>query len=94
MIVEFLTFPVDPGDVERWLAADRRLWTGFLRTVPGFVRKETWSDPGHPGTVHAVIWWENRAAWQSITPDQVAAIDEQMGEWYREPTMREFVVVE
>ena len=93
MIVEFLTFSVDAADLPRWLEVEREVWTGYLQTVPGFVRKEVWQDPARADSVHAVIWWESRQAWQAISREQVAAVDERVGEGYREPTAREFTVV-
>ena len=91
MVVEFLTFSVAPDDLSQWLEVEREVWTRYLETVPGFVRKEIWTE--QEGTVHAVIWWESSEAWQAVTPEQVAAVDARMGAWYREPTMREFAVI-
>jgi hypothetical protein len=34
-----------------------------------------------PGTAHAVIWWETREARESVSADQVPAVDERMGNW-------------
>ncbi len=92
MIVEELTFHVDDGDLDGFLDADARIWTAFLARQPGFVRKEVWVPGEHPGTVVIIVWWANRQLWKAITDEQVEAVDREMGEWYREPDVREYVV--
>jgi uncharacterized protein (TIGR03792 family) len=93
MIVEELVVQVDRSDVESFLDADARVWTTFLSRQPGFVRKEVWLPADRPGTVEIMVWWETRELWKSITDAQVAAVDREMGEWYREPAVREHAVV-
>jgi hypothetical protein len=34
--------------------------------------------------VHAVIWSTDEPTWKRITPEQVAAVDARMGEWFRD----------
>ena len=46
-----------------------------------------------PDTVVIMVWWESRELWKAITDEQVAAIDVEMGEWYRVPALREHRVV-
>ncbi|MEP1125451.1 MAG: TIGR03792 family protein [Ilumatobacter sp.] len=82
-VVEFLTFTVAPHDQAEWLDADERIWTTFLRTRPGFVSKQTWTDRAHPDRVHAVIVWVDEASWKAIPSDALAAVDEAMGDWRR-----------
>lgn len=91
MVVEFLTFAVDDGALDEWLEVEERVWSRYLETVPGFIRKEVWQSG--PGVVHAVIWWESREHWKAVTPDQVAEVDERMGSWHREPVAREYRVL-
>ncbi|HMK12315.1 MAG TPA: TIGR03792 family protein [Acidimicrobiales bacterium] len=93
MIVEELTLEVHHDDVEAFLDADARVWTAFLSRQPGFVRKEVWLPDDRPGVILIMVWWQSRQLWKAITDAQVAAVDAQMGEWFREPTVREFRVV-
>jgi uncharacterized protein (TIGR03792 family) len=93
MVIEFLTFDVDPSDLEEWLAVDHDTWTRFLETRDGFVSKQVWTDRERPGTVHAVITWRDEAAWESIPTELLDAVDRSMGAWRRAPTCRTFDVV-
>ncbi len=93
MVVEELVVQVAPADHAAFCAADARVWTAFLAAQAGFVRKETWVDPAEPDRLHLLIWWESREAWKRITAEQVAQVDAQMGQWYREPTAREYQVI-
>ncbi|HTN79330.1 MAG TPA: TIGR03792 family protein [Acidimicrobiales bacterium] len=93
MIVEELTLDVDDGDIEAFLDADARVWTAFLSRQAGFVRKEVWLPHDRPGSVVIMVWWESREMWKAITDEQVAAVDARMGEWFREPAVREYRVV-
>jgi uncharacterized protein (TIGR03792 family) len=92
-VIEMLRFEVSVSDREEWLAVERRVWTGFLRTVPGFQRKEIWLDAEDPDAVTAVIWWESIEQWTAVTAEQCAAADREMGEWLRPCTMRSWRVV-
>ena len=91
-VIEMLRFDVARADHEQWLDVERRVWTGFLRTVPGFLRKETWIDDDDPDAVTVVIWWESLAHWRAVTAEQCAAVDQEMGEWFRPCTMRSWRV--
>ncbi len=93
MIVEELTLHVEDGDLERFLDADARIWTAFLSAQPGFVRKEVWVPADRPDTVVIMVWWANRQLWKAISDERVAAVDREMGEWFREPVVREHRVV-
>ena len=93
MVIEMLTFAIDPTQRDAWLAKEERVWSRFLERQPGFVRQEMWVSAGDDDEVHAVIWWESMQAWKAISAEAVAAVDEQMGEWFREPSMRAFHVL-
>ncbi len=93
VIVEELTLDVSAADLDGFLEADAHIWTAFLSAQPGFVRKEVWVPSDRPGAVVIMVWWESRELWKAITDAQVAAIDREMGEWYREPRVREHRVV-
>jgi len=93
MVVEQLTFTVDPAERAEWLEIEERVWSRFLEQQDGFIRKEMWVEEGDEGRVHAVIWWESMAQWKAIGADTVSEVDESMGDWYREPTLRTFHVI-
>ena len=96
MVIELLTFQVAADERDEWLRIEEQVWSRFLEQQDGFVRKEMWveeDDDGDADTIHAVIWWESLEQWKAIGPEAVAAVDEQMGAWLREPTCRTFHVV-
>jgi uncharacterized protein (TIGR03792 family) len=93
MIVEMLTFAVDPSQQADWLAVEEEVWSRFLETCPGFIRKEMWRDPDRVDLLHAVIWWSSRDLWKQITAEQVSGVDARMGQWFRQSTMVEYEVV-
>ena len=92
MIVEELTLQVDAPDIEGFLEADARVWTAFLTAQPGFVRKEVWLPGDRPNTVVILVWWASREQWKAISDETVAGVDREMGDWFREPVVREYVV--
>ena len=92
-VIEMLRFDVAEADRDRWLEVERRVWTGFLQTVEGFLRKETWIDEGDADAVTVVIWWKSLDHWRSVTAEQCDAVDKKMGEWFRPCTMRSWRVV-
>jgi uncharacterized protein (TIGR03792 family) len=83
MVIEELHFAVEPGEVEQFLDVEGRVWTGFLQTCDGFLRKEVWLPEDEPGKVVVMIWWNTMAQWKRITPAQCDEVDTQMGEWLR-----------
>jgi len=84
MVIEELHFIVDPVERDQFLEVEGRVWTGFLRTCDGFVKKEVWVPIDDPGRVVVMIWWASMEQWKRITPEQVAEVDARMGEWLRE----------
>jgi uncharacterized protein (TIGR03792 family) len=93
MVVEFLTFRVPPDERAAWMEIEERTWSRFLEQQPGFVRKQLWAERGNDSDVHAVIEWESMEQWQAIPADQLAAVDEAMGTWFRSCTCRVFDVI-
>jgi uncharacterized protein (TIGR03792 family) len=92
VIVEELTLAVAAADLDGFLDADERIWTAFLAQQPGFVRKEVWAPSDRPDTVVIMVWWASRELWKAITDSEVAAVHREMGEWRREPVVREYEV--
>ena len=93
MIIEFLTFDIDPAERDEWLAVEKRTWSASLAKREGFLRKEIWLSDEDPRTVHAVIWWTDLDAWHAIGAEEIEAIDAEMGEWRRPPAMRSYQVL-
>ncbi len=93
MVIEFLTFEVDRAERDDWVAADERHWNRYLENRPGFIGKEIWVEDGDPDRIHAVIRWESMEAWNAVPRSDVAAVDDAMGPWYRDASMRAFRVV-
>ena len=93
MVIEFLTFEVDPADREAWMAVEAGTWSRFLERQPGFLGKQLWVEEADPGKVHAMIRWADRESWFSIAADQLAAVDAAMGPMLRDCTCRTFDVI-
>jgi uncharacterized protein (TIGR03792 family) len=83
MVIEELHFLVAPEERDQFLTVEGQVWTGFLKTCAGFVRKEVWVPEDEPGRVIAMIWWNSMEEWKSITPQQCEEVDQKMGEWLR-----------
>lgn len=92
MVIEWLTFEVPAHEQVEWLDIEEQIWTRYLQTQPGFVRKEIWTEIEIPDVVHAVIWWESTELWKAITAEQVADVDQRMGDAWRPCTMNVFQV--
>jgi uncharacterized protein (TIGR03792 family) len=66
MVIEWLTFRVDPADQPHWLAADAAIWTPALASQPGYLGKEAWTDQADPAALSLIIRWESLAAWKAV----------------------------
>jgi uncharacterized protein (TIGR03792 family) len=93
VVVEYLTFVVDPADRAEWLEVEEATWSRFLERQPGYVGKQVWAERGLVDHVHAIIWWESEELWQAIPADELEAVDRAMGRWYRECSCRVFEVL-
>jgi uncharacterized protein (TIGR03792 family) len=78
-VLEFLETNLWCRDLQRYLDADNRIWTAFLRSQPGFVRKMVITNPRDEGAANCsasfAIEWESRQVWKSIDPEQLEATD-------------------
>ena len=78
-VLEFLEINIWSRDVQTFLDADSKIWTHFLSSQPGFIRKEVMTNPRDPAagncTVTQTILWESRELWFSIDPKQLADVD-------------------
>ena len=93
MVIEFLTFHVDPDDRAEWLIVEENTWSRFLERQPGFVRKQLWVEHGNLAQVHAMIEWRDLESWHAIPAAKLAAIDASMGLMCRDATCRAFDVL-
>lgn len=93
MVIEYLSFEVAPADREQWLHVEEATWSRFLEAQPGFIRKQLWTERGDDHHVHAVIEWADEASWFAIPHEQLQAVDEAMGPWRREGSLRVFDVL-
>jgi uncharacterized protein (TIGR03792 family) len=83
VVIEELQFVVSAEDRDRFLDVEGRVWTAFLQTCEGFVRKEVWVPEDDDGRVVVIIWWETMELWKQITMEQCDEVDALMGEWLR-----------
>ena len=90
MVIEMLTFDIDPTERTSWLAIEEANWSRFLEVQDGFVRKEMWGSPDQPNKVHAVIWWESMEQWKAIPQADLDAVIEAMGPHEREGVLTVF----
>ncbi|NJM46655.1 MAG: TIGR03792 family protein [Alkalinema sp. RU_4_3] len=75
MAIEWLTIEVPEGNRDRFIALDREIWTKFLSSCPGFIRKQVWVNPEKPEQVCLVVEWESREEWKAIDPEALAEVD-------------------
>ena len=83
MVIEELHFHCEPDERDRFIEAEGLIWTRFLQTCDGFVRKELWLPEDDPGLVVVMIWWASMALWKAISAEQCAEVDARMGDWVR-----------
>jgi uncharacterized protein (TIGR03792 family) len=72
MAIEWLTHNVPVGLRDRFIQVDEEIWTAFLATCPGFIRKHVWVHPEEPDRVFSIVEWETRALWKAIDPAALA----------------------
>jgi uncharacterized protein (TIGR03792 family) len=93
VVIEFLSFRVDPAERAAWMEVEEQAWSRFLERQAGFVRKQLWIDVDDEHHVHVMIEWASVDHWKSIPHDQLAAVDEAMGPWRRDSSCRTFHVI-
>jgi uncharacterized protein (TIGR03792 family) len=80
MVIEWLKVEVPIAQQAQYLLCDAAIWTAFLSTCPGFVKKEVYIDPTHPTHIILMIYWRDRTFWKAIPAETLAAIDQQFTE--------------
>jgi uncharacterized protein (TIGR03792 family) len=80
MVIEWLTFAVDPENRETFIRIDHDIWTAALSQYPGFVSKEVWISPDLHDQVIQVIRWQTREQWKAILQAELDALDHQFKE--------------
>ncbi|MGF1570105.1 MAG: TIGR03792 family protein [Nodosilinea sp.] len=76
MVIEWLTFAVEPEHRETFIRLDHDIWTAALSRYPGFITKEVWISPDLLDQVVVVIRWQTREQWKSIPQSDLDAIEE------------------
>ncbi len=79
MVIEWLKFQVPQEKWEAFIQRDEEVWTAGLKSLPGFLGKETWVDPVENEVV-MLIRWETRELWKSVPQSVIDELDAKMGE--------------
>ncbi|MEG3928120.1 MULTISPECIES: TIGR03792 family protein [unclassified Microcoleus] len=79
MVIEWLKFQVPPEKWEAFIQRDEEVWTAGLRSLPGFLGKETWVDPVQNEVV-ILIRWQTRELWKSVSQSTIDELDGKMGD--------------
>ncbi|MEG4168344.1 MULTISPECIES: TIGR03792 family protein [unclassified Microcoleus] len=79
MVIEWLKFQVPPEKWEAFIQRDEEVWTAGLRSLPGFLGKETWVDPVQNEVV-ILIRWQTRELWKSVSQSTIDELDAKMGD--------------
>ena len=74
--VEYLRVKVAPEEVDRFVQADRDIWTPFLSKQPGFLNKQVLCSMKTPGEVVILTQWRSREEWKSISVESLAATND------------------
>jgi uncharacterized protein (TIGR03792 family) len=73
--MEYLRVKVLPEEVDRFVQADRDIWTTFLSQQPGFLHKQVLCSKTTPGEVVILTQWRSREEWKSIPQDLLNETD-------------------
>jgi uncharacterized protein (TIGR03792 family) len=73
--VEYLRVKVLPEEVDRFVQADRDIWTAFLSQQAGFLSKQVLCSKKIPGEVVILTQWRSREEWKSISQDLLVETD-------------------
>ncbi len=94
MVIELLTFEVDPELRETFVREDNEIWTVTLAAYEGFLGKEIWISPDEASLVVVVIRWTSFEAWQAIPApvldETEARMRQVLGNTYRLADSRRF----
>lgn len=93
MVIEFLTFDIDPAHQQQWLDLEEQCWSRFLEQQAGFVDKQMWRSLDDSHRIHSVIRWESMQHWEAIPQAELAAVAASMGASEREPAMAAFDLI-
>ncbi len=93
MVIEWLTFDIEPEIRDRWMEVEEVNWSRYLEQRPGFISKQLWVDQSNPGQIHAVITWTDEETWLTVPAEDIVRVDAAMGDLLRNCTMRVFDVI-
>ncbi|MBE9155497.1 TIGR03792 family protein [Nodosilinea sp. LEGE 06152] len=80
MVIEWLTFAVDPQNRETFIRLDNDIWTAALSQYPGFISKEVWISPDLHDQVVFMVRWQTREQWKSIPQAELDAVERRFDE--------------
>ena len=69
-LLEILTYEVDEEYRKEYLKMDHEVWSLGESKFPGYIGKDTWISKTYPNQITHIIYWESKAAWDSI-PESV-----------------------
>ena len=75
MVIEWLSFRVEPELREEFIKKDKAIWTATLSQQAGFLSKEVWIDPAKSDRLYLVIRWQTREQWKSVPLELLAETD-------------------
>ncbi|MGB3199283.1 MAG: TIGR03792 family protein [Nodosilinea sp.] len=75
MVIEWLTFAVEPEHRETFIRLDNDIWTAALSQYPGFISKEVWISPDLHDQVVFMVRWQTREQWKSIPQEELDAVE-------------------
>lgn len=78
--VEYLRVKVLPEEVDRFVQADRDVWTTFLSQQPGFISKQVLCSTQTPGDVVMMTQWRSREEWKAISSELLAETERKFTE--------------
>lgn len=83
--VEQLVFRMDEKLIERWIELDAKIWTEFLCTCRGYVKKEIWQSPDAPAEVTSMVYWDSYDDWKAIDPTKLGEVCSQFDSAFAQP---------
>jgi uncharacterized protein (TIGR03792 family) len=60
---------------ETFIRKDYEIWTAYLQTRPGFLKKEVWISPKNLDEVVLVITWESFERWYAVPKPELDATE-------------------
>jgi uncharacterized protein (TIGR03792 family) len=75
VVIEWLRFQVEPEQREAFVQKDAEVWTAYLKTRPGFLKKSVWLSSAKLDEVVLVILWTSQEQWDAIPKAELDATE-------------------